>query len=290
MINNRMEIKLSPQSIERLAEIITGDAKISQYRTESAIHAFLINLNLDDAGVEPGSSRKRNVENYVKFFNSTKHLEEIILAAIDERDFVGTTEFNLEKVVGYLNEMFSYDNCEIILRNDKYVVHKRETGKVLSTLSKDDVLSDEYINEQVEKCQEKISTGDFDGAITNARTLIEAVLQKIDKKSSDSPKESSDSPHSKNEKLPQLYKKVQGNLNLAPGNDSLNQDLKQILSGLTSIVSGVAAVRNTASDSHKRRYNPKEHHAVLVVNTAMTFCRFLFDTYSYQKSKNEENK
>jgi hypothetical protein len=36
-------------------------------------------------------------------------------------------------------------------------------------------LSHDFIIEQIDKCEEKLSGGDYDGAITNARSLIEAV-------------------------------------------------------------------------------------------------------------------
>jgi hypothetical protein len=32
-----------------------------------------------------------------------------------------------------------------------------------------------------------------------------------------------------------------------------------------------------------REYKPAAHHAVLIVNSAMTFSNFIFDTYAYQR-------
>jgi hypothetical protein len=37
-------------------------------------------------------------------------------------------------------------------------------------------------------------------------------------------------------------------------------------------------------DRHVREYKPARHHAVLVVNAAMTFANFIFDTYAYQRA------
>src|SRR6202167_6851937 len=42
-------------------------------------------------------------------------------------------------------------------------------------------LSHAFIMEQIEKCRTKMSQGDYDGAITNARSLVEAVLAAIGK-------------------------------------------------------------------------------------------------------------
>jgi hypothetical protein len=65
--------------------------------------------------------------------------------------------------------------------------------------------------------------------------------------------------------------------------------LRQILSGLTSVVSGLSTLRNTMSDSHVISYKPSEHHARLAVNASKTICNFLFDTKEYQMKGKAEN-
>jgi hypothetical protein len=35
-------------------------------------------------------------------------------------------------------------------------------------------------------------------------------------------------------------------------------------------------------DRHAREYKPAAHHAALIVNAAMTFSSFIFDSYAYQ--------
>jgi hypothetical protein len=37
-------------------------------------------------------------------------------------------------------------------------------------------------------------------------------------------------------------------------------------------------------DRHVREYKPASRHAVLIVNAAMTFSNFIFDTYTHQSS------
>jgi len=119
---------------------------------------------------------------------------------------------------------------------------------------------------------------DFDGAITNARSLIEAVLSSIEA-------DFDPTPPKYDGDLPKLYKRVQKHLKLSPGQEGLANSLRQILSGLTSIVSGLASLRNSMSDAHVIKYKPSEHHAQLAVNTAKTLCKFLFDTKEYQSQK-----
>lgn len=74
-------------------------------------------------------------------------------------------------------------------------------------------------------------------------------------------------------------------MNLDPSREDLNDRLREILSGLISIVSGMSGLRNRMSDAHVRKYRPERHHAKLAVNTARTVCDFLEETYNYQRER-----
>lgn len=137
-----------------------------------------------------------------------------------------------------------------------------------------------YIHEQVSKCNSKIAEKDFDGAVTNARTLIESICLFI-LESTTKQKQSYDG------NLIKLYKSVATILNMSPG-DYEDDHLKQILSGVFSIINGVSGLRNTFSDSHgsapsQQHYKIDERHAILTVNLAKTITEYLF--LSYEKSK-----
>ncbi|PKK35392.1 hypothetical protein BWI96_16905 [Siphonobacter sp. SORGH_AS_0500] len=141
-------------------------------------------------------------------------------------------------------------------------------------------ISFEYIHEQVRKCDSKIAEKDFDGAITNARTLIESIcLFILESKTKHK--------HDYDGNLIKLYKSVAVLLKMSPG-DYEDDNLKQILSGVFSIINGVSGLRNTFSDSHgsapsKTIYRVDERHAILTVNLAKTISEYLF--LSYEKSK-----
>lgn len=138
----------------------------------------------------------------------------------------------------------------------------------------------EYIKEQIEKCEEKIMKRDYDGAITNARTLVESVCLFI--------LEESKIPHKSNGNLIKLYKEVYKVLKMGP---VLYQEdcFKQILSGIISIINGLSNLRNVMSDAHGRSkmkyYKPTERHAVLAVNIAKVISEFLYASW---KSRNIE--
>jgi hypothetical protein len=85
--------------------------------------------------------------------------------------------------------------------------------------------------------------------------------------------------------LPKLFKRVRALLNLDPSRQDISDALRQLLSGLVSVVAGVSSLRNSMSDAHASSYRPAKHHAKLAVNAAKTVTDFLFETFEYQKSK-----
>src|SRR5207237_10541410 len=78
------------------------------------------------------------------------------------------------------------------------------------------------------------------------------------------------------------YRSIQKHNILNPAQKDISDTLKQILSGLTSIVSGIATMRNKMGDAHAQTYRPRKHHAKLAINAAKTLADFLFETYEYQ--------
>ena len=58
----------------------------------------------------------------------------------------------------------------------------------------------------------------------------------------------------------------------------IDRRINTLLSGLEKIVSSIAEMRNANSDAHgvgNRRLNIAEHHARLLVNSAMTMAEFV---------------
>ena len=115
---------------------------------------------------------------------------------------------------------------------------------------------------------------DPDGAITLARTLLEAVTKHIlDDLSID---------YRDKEDLPSLYGKVAHALSLAPNQHS-EEPIKAILGGIMNLVNGLGTLRNRLSDSHGRgrklAVRPSARHASLAVNAAGSVAAFLVETY-----------
>jgi hypothetical protein len=131
----------------------------------------------------------------------------------------------------------------------------------------------EYIKEQIDKCDKKIELMDYDGAIANARSLLESICIFII--------ENRNSEISANGDLPKLFKETVKilNFNISP-NNSEGDALKQILIGCTTIVNGLARARNILSDAHgrstKNYFKPTKQQATLVVEVSKAVSEFIY--------------
>jgi hypothetical protein len=122
------------------------------------------------------------------------------------------------------------------------------------------------------------AASDPEGAITAARTLMETVCKHI----LDDLGEGGDDAA----ELPALYRAVSTKLNLAPDQHT-EQVFKQILGGCTTVVIGLAGVRNKLSDAHgkgPRAARPSARHAELAVNLAGSMAAFLVATWAARRS------
>ncbi|MGA7853868.1 MAG: abortive infection family protein [Candidatus Acidiferrales bacterium] len=281
-------MKISERTIKRLGEIITGDKALSPYRSGPKLVTFFNDLGTNHTYGQGFPSRWTFAEDCLRQFNDTPILKRIILSALDPRDFMGATVYDkasqqnkpasVQDALTYLNEFLAYDGYEVVPHGKSYDVVDRTRGEILVDVKLEPShLSRAFIVEQIEKCRTKMGQGDYDGAITNARSLVEAVLAAIEK-------ECDISPPAYDGDLPKLYKRVQKHLNLSPENPGINNSLKQTLTGFVSIICGLSGLSNKMGDRHVREYKPAEHHATLIVNAAMTFSNFIFDTYAYQKA------
>lgn len=273
-------MKISRQSVEALASVITGNGNISPYRSGPKLVDFFNHFGFDLSYEGRGfPSRHIFAEERIEDLNNSSKLRQVISAALDLRDYINTS-YNHEEVMAYLNEYLSFDGYQIIKQGRKYIVTIVKEGIVGLDCDPSELkgMSPEFVEEQVSKAKYKIELGDYSGAITNARSLLEGILMEIDFRfSGEKTKYDGD--------LVKLYRKVMKQLNLEPGRVDLSETLKQILSGLINIVNGIAGLRNKMSDAHASTYKPSEHHALLAVNAVNTLSSFLLASYSYQVGK-----
>jgi hypothetical protein len=185
-------MKISERTIKRLGEILTGDKGLSPYRSGPKLVGFFNDFGTNHTYGQGFPARWSFAEDCIRQFNDTPTLKAIILGAVDPRDFMGTTTYNkvsqqskpanLQEALIYLNEFLAYDGYEIVPHGKTYDVVDKNRGEIIVDVKLEPGhLSHAFIMEQIDKCRTKMSQGDYDGAITNARSLVEAVLAAIEK-------------------------------------------------------------------------------------------------------------
>ena len=207
---------LTEPTISKLGEIITGDKKDSPYRSGPNLVAFFNQFTLEKDTYGAGfPSRWAYAEEKLREFNGSEKIKYIILATIDQRNFL-EGDFDLEAVVGSLNIFLDYDGWEIRLSGKKWQLYRKAAPQVTLQSPHGDSLelTHVFISEQLEKCDTKLELGDFDGTITNARSLVEAVLKALEK-------DLDKSPPKYDGDILKLYKRVQRHLSLDPSSSSL---------------------------------------------------------------------
>lgn len=260
---------------------MTGDENLSRYRSGPNLVRLFNDYGSNDEYGQGFPSRWQYAENKLRELNGTPALAALLCEVLDPREFMDS-DCAPEPAIEYINQRLKYDGYEIALENGLAKVRNLQGVHVEARHpfqgSKEHAHL--FINEQIEKSERKIQGEDYDGAITNARSLVEAVLTQIESSLDSEP------PHYDGD-LPKLYKRVQKLLNLDPSRPDIDQSLKQVLSGLVNIVQGLSGLSNKMGDRHVRTYRPSRHHAILVSNAAKSACNFLFDTYAYQKQKTD---
>lgn len=286
-------MQLSEKTIKALQEVINGDEDFEHaiYRRSTRMLVdFFNNFGRNDVYGPGFPSRWDYTRKCIRSFNRTNTIKEIIEASVNPSDDEVYQPIppkllleKIEKTVIYLNEFLASDGYILKLeeRETTYRVFQLD-GRIIAT-ERLTTLSHEFINDQVRKAKEKLANSDYDGAITNARSLVEAIQKEIISKSgAEVPKWDGN--------LMKLYKATQQILNLYPSQKDLSDTLNQILRGLSSLVSGIAGLSNKMADRHSRSYRPSRRHAMLAVNAAFTFCEFLLDSYEYQQKQEIQKK
>jgi hypothetical protein len=178
--------------------------------------------------------------------------------------------------VADINSLIKFDGYELLKSGNLYKVADIQGNFIQSETLQS--VGHDFVSEQIEKCRQKISADDFNGAITNARTLTEAILIHVI--------ETIELIEIKNDgKILNLWTRAKKALKIDLKKDEIPETVFLILSGLDTSLNGLAGLSNSAGDRHANKFNTKRHHAKLSVNLAMTLCDFLIDILN-ERQKN----
>ena len=173
-----------------------------------------------------------------------------------------------------------YELYTVKKQSNRNVYSFRKIGSPAVKFGNIEKVGREFIKEQLSKCEQKLALGDYDGAITNARSLVEDVIVRdIHKQLTGKEMESKGD-------LINDYKAIKKMLNLVENSD-LDNSFKQVTSGLSSIVNGLSSIANKMGDRHSQSFKPLKHHVKLAINSAMAVTDFLYDVLEYQKTRTQ---
>lgn len=171
-------------------------------------------------------------------------------------------------VIDQINGALYFGGNELVQLGKEFVIRKLgSTISVAAPFVK--TIDRSYITDLSDRALKDVIDGNYDSAVTKARTLLEEVFCYVIEKKGEAPSESGD--------IGKLYNQVKQLYNMHQSKD-MDKRINGLLSGLEKILSAIAEMRNKGSDSHgvgAKRINIADHHARLFVNSAMTMADFV---------------
>lgn len=282
----------SPFVIKALVDTITGGGgndpapPIGIYRTGPKIEQFFLDCGIDMRIGQMG--RLGATTDALRLAASQWNGDELIKNALervaDPRDYLAE-EAKGHAVVDHLNRVLEADRLAIAIVNGKaHLVPRDSAGSAVTAFTaKVRVLDFDTVELDIARALANTST-DAEDAVTAACSLLESVCRSIliELRLPLPPKKDIDG----------LIRAVQEPLNLSPGRSGLpaeiEQDVRQVLGGLTSVAKGIGALRTHAGDAHGRERGFKRidaRIARLAITAASSLALFLIETWEQQQHR-----
>lgn len=175
----------------------------------------------------------------------------------------------VSNIIEQINGLLFFGGNELVIIGQNFVIHPITGNKIEIIAPKIKTIDREYIKSISSRAMRDIEQNDFDSAITKSRTLLEETFCYVIEKKNETPSDSGD--------ISKLFKQVKTLYNMHTDTNT-DRRINTLLSGLNSIVSAVAEMRNKDSDAHgvgAARIPIKEHHARLFVNSSMAMADFI---------------
>lgn len=201
----------------------------------------------------------------------------VLLGCSEDEANVAYTRM-VDNIIRKINEILAPGGNELVIINEQFIVHT-VGDKVEVQAPKIKVIDRKYIKSISDRAMEDIERRNYDSAITKSRTLLEEVFCYVIEKKDVNPNDSGD--------INKLFKQVKDLYNMHT-DDKTDKRINMLLSGLNSIVSAIAEMRNKDSDAHgvgAKRITIYEYHARLFVNASNTLADFILSVESRANSK-----
>lgn len=289
-----MNGKFSPFVIKALVDTITGGAgndnspAIGLYRSGPKIEQFFLDCGLDmrigaNSRVPATTDFLRRTANHYDGQGDV-YITRIIEKVCDPREYLAEPD-RAVAVREHLNKSLGADELAVVIVGGKAVLTRRQSSGIIVEpfIQKVETLDFDTVQMEIARALPNLQD-DPEDAVTAACSLIEAVCRSILIELA--------LPLPPRKDIDGLIRAVQEPLNLSPGRSDLpceiEGDVRQILSGLTSVAKGIGALRTHGGDAHGRekgfrRIDPRI--ARLAINAASSLALFLIETWERQEKR-----
>lgn len=137
-----------------------------------------------------------------------------------------------------------------------------------------------YIKTLPERIEKDLQSENYDSVITKSNTMMDEVMKYIIE-------QNSNEQNIKNINSKKLRNIVFSELNMRVNNDS-DKRVQQLVNSLNKMADSVLEMRNWQSDAHAHgtnRIKVNKAEAILMANSAMTFCEYIFSVFKRQSEK-----
>lgn len=278
---------LSTFTIEALVRVISGgsgmnnpEPPIGLYRSASDINSFLMACGIDP--VQGEGSRLPALRGCLNWAARQEKGDELIGRVIekvaDPRNYAQEPE-KAQAVLDNLNLHLAPDGFEVALLGGRAVLRKRGSGAAVVGAITDKTAKLDFgtVSQDLDRAIRN-AEDDPEDAVTAACATLEAVCRSILVELG--------LPLPLKKDVSALVRAVQGPLDLSPGRkdlpDLIADDIRKVLSGLTTATEGIGALRTHGGDAHgrergHRRIDPRI--ARLAIHAASTVALFLIETW-----------
>ncbi len=282
--------ELSVPTLAAITEVVTGGSgtsgakPIGVYRTGPMLEQFL-----GGAGIElriGASSRVPAVRDALRQNNQSpsgrQAIRKLIEQVADPREYPEAPE-RLAAVVERLNSNLRLDGLELRELAGRYKLVAVQAGPATDTL-KSTVKSAGYDSVEVDLARAlEQADADPEDAVTAACSAIESAFKCIlDEMGGGYPAK---------QDIAGLAKAIEDGLQLSPGRQELEPDIKQILGGLANVSRGIGALRTHSGDAHGRGKSVRRldaRIARLAIHSASTISLFYIETWQKQKKDGKQ--
>ncbi len=282
-------MQVSDKTLEVLGKIISGDSGISPYQSGPKLVKFFNQFGSRDRYAHGFPARWEYTMDRLRSLNGTEQLIDVIAGALDPSIYAQRS-YKAEVVAEHLNRQLRQDGFEVVREGKGYVVRDtRGTTADPMPASLTEVKEGKgageikdtnrfFVDAQVQFCERKMAAGDYTGAIKEAGALVEAVLLEVERQiTGGSPAHDGD--------LMKLLKRTQGLLSSEPEHRDIDHALRQIVSGLTGMITGTSHVPEKTDPSGSNASRPLKLQARLAVSAARLVADFMLETFRQQKQK-----